>query len=145
MAVPVIPVVVGVLVGAGAAVIAPLAWRHARPVVKSAVKAAWATADEVQVRATQLAEHAEDLVAEVRAEFHEATHAARTDAQSASTDTAAQAGATTGAGTGVKVPPDIEATARARRPTARKRPAGRRKARQRTGSSERAADEATGR
>jgi hypothetical protein len=64
-----IPVLaVGIAAGAVAVIAAPILARHMRPVAKAAFLAAFATMEELRVRMAEMAETAEDLMAEARAE-----------------------------------------------------------------------------
>ncbi|ODR94798.1 hypothetical protein AUC69_03015 [Methyloceanibacter superfactus] len=80
---------VGFVAGAATAVLfAPQIAQQARPVAKAAVKAALAALHEVQVRGAEVAEAAEDLYAEAKAEVNQET------AEAASPDAATQDEAT---------------------------------------------------
>lgn len=64
-----IPVLaVGIAAGAVAVIAAPILARHMRPVAKAAFLAAFATMEELRLRMAEMAETAEDLMAEARAE-----------------------------------------------------------------------------
>ena len=59
---------IGIAAGAVAVIAAPILARHMRPVAKAAFMAAFATMEELRLRMAEMAETAEDLMAEVRAE-----------------------------------------------------------------------------
>ncbi len=64
-----IPVLaIGIAAGAVAVIAAPILVRHMRPVAKAAFMAAFATMEELRLRMAEMAETAEDLMAEARAE-----------------------------------------------------------------------------
>jgi hypothetical protein len=75
---------VGFVAGAaGAILFAPQIAQHARPVAKAALKAALAALHEAEVRGAELAEAAEDLYAEAKAEVNADAAAAATAAAEA--------------------------------------------------------------
>lgn len=81
---------VGFVAGAATAVLfAPQIAQQARPVAKAAVKAALAALHDVQVRGAEVAEAAEDLYAEAKAEVNQ--EAAEAASPGATHDEAAQA------------------------------------------------------
>jgi gas vesicle protein len=77
---------IGFVAGAaGAILFAPQIAQHARPVAKAALKAALAAMHEAQVRSAEVAEAAEDLYAEAKAEVSaETSEAAAAVAESES-------------------------------------------------------------
>ena len=86
---------VGVALGAGAAVVGPVVWRTARPYAKSALRAGLEGYAAARVAAARMGEEVEDLVAEV---LHEMTEAeagageAGAEAADAPTEASEQAG-----------------------------------------------------
>jgi len=80
----------GAAFGVGAAVVAPTVFRMARPSIKKALKAGFATMSAAQVAAYRAGEGLEDLFAEVAHELtSDQQHAAAAAARTAATATAA--------------------------------------------------------
>jgi hypothetical protein len=69
----------GVALGAGAAIVGPAVWRTARPYAKSALRSGIEGLAAARVAAARVGEEVEDLVAEVMHEISEATEASGGD------------------------------------------------------------------